>query len=274
MSHKDKNTNIFLHIDRVEIEVILIKVVREMQRSLDNLPDPKIYAPALLIEARSDITLATILLLSLSFGLGLDEKLDPKRFRERIANEASFKPYQITSAFRMAANEGAYRKDEEHEKPKLPGRPKASDNASYHRIGGRPPQAYQISKGLLKLRRIMSTEDTNKLIHDRLNREGILQEYYKFLILTLYYALKKEGSSEGILFKGIKTVFPNYMKNVMGYNEKIDINPSNWKSFVNNVFLRYDEKQFESVAPRLANFLTENQLDYYSFFIKILPKIQ
>ncbi|MPZ05721.1 MAG: hypothetical protein GEU26_04775 [Nitrososphaeraceae archaeon] len=275
MVNEDKNVKIFPQPERDEIESILIKIVREMQRSLDNLPDPKEYSSIILKEARSNITLATVLLLSLSFGLGPKDKLDPKEFRKRFGQESSFEPYQITAAFDRAKKEGAYTEVERHKKIRHPGRPKSSDNMSNNRGSGRPARTFQVSKGLVKLRKIISIEDANKLIHDRLNQEGILQEYYKFLILTFYYALRKEGSSEGILFKGIKTAFPNYMKNVMGYNEKIDINPSSWKSLVNDVFLRYDEKHFESlVAPRLANFLTENQLDYHSFFLKILPKLQ
>jgi len=273
MSRKDKNINIFSHTDRDEIELILIKIVREMQRSLDNLPNPKKYSPILLAEARSNITQATILLLSLSFSLGPDEKLDPKWFRKRIALEDS-KPYQVTSAFQRAVKEGAYTKVEEYKRHKLPGRPKASDNISYRRTGGRPPNTYQISKGLLKLKKIMSTKDTNKIIHDRLKQEGILQEYYRFLILILYHSLKKEGSTEGVLFREIKTVFPNYLKNVIGKDEKIDINLSSWKSFTSDVFLKYDEGQFESfVVPKLVTFLVESQLDYCSYFLKVLPKL-
>lgn len=113
----------------------------------------------------------------------------------------------------------------------------------------------------------MSKTASNQLIHNKLKEEGIIQEYYKFQFLSIYHLLRTEGNTKGKIFDLARIMIPHY-------KDKTNINDSlpDWEAYVYNVFLRWNETEFNSIASILASSLAEKPLDYL-YLVRILRKL-
>jgi hypothetical protein len=173
----------------------------------------------------------------------------------------------MTRAFEIAEKEGYFSKIQGSKEIKRPGRHGRNENILHGRGGGRPSQSYQLAEGLIKLRKFMSKTASNQLIHNKLKEEGIIQEYYKFQFLSIYHLLRTEGNTKGKIFDLARIMIPHY-------KDKTNINVSlpDWEKYVYNVFLRWNESEFNLVASKLASSLAEKPLDYL-YLVKILRKL-
>jgi hypothetical protein len=266
---KTKNPFIFTESQRQEIEEILVKIVREIQRTLDNLPDPKEYSDNILKDLKSGTKMAAVHLIMSSLNLKPDDEISSKEARKRLPQGIgmSIKPYHVTKAFGIAEKEGYFIKVKGSKKIRHPGRHRSNENIEHGRGGGRPSQSYQITEGFTKLKKFMSKTASNQLIHTKLKEEGIIQEYYKFLLLSFYYIIRMEDKTKGKTSDLARLIIPHY-------SDKVNINDTlpDWEAYVSNIFLRWNETEFDLVASRIASSLAENPLDCL-YLLKILRKL-
>jgi hypothetical protein len=266
MADNSKNLYKFTEEEREEIEDILVRIVKEIQKSLDKHSNPKEYAKKVLKDFESNITIVATCLMLISINMKDDEKFSPKELRKRLPDEMQIKPRQLTEALYRAKKEGYLSKVERSKQVKRPGRHKASENISYTRGGGRP-SSYEITEGLAKLKKFMSKSQANKLIHNRLKKSGIIQEYYKNIILTGYYAMRAEDKTKGKLFEFLQTAAPYYGP-LMAESTFF----SSWDNYMAIIF-SLDETQLDLFAGEVASILVEkNLLEVFIYFLKALPK--
>lgn len=264
MEKKTKN-HAQLEDEEVErIQHILVKIVRKIQKSLDKYRSPKELARKAIRGYNSDVTRTAILSL-FSLNLEPDMKLSPEQFSEKLPESIRVNPRQRTEALKKVQNEGFFANVRGGPKDKRPGRPKASQNISYNRKGG-PHSYYVITEGLGELKKLMSDSEATQLIHDRLKKEGIIQEYYKFLLLAGFYAMRKESESKGKIFEVFKASAPSYISHISEDDFSL------WDDYVNWIRSRND-KELDLIAEKLAYLMAEyNPFDYFMYLLQILPK--
>jgi hypothetical protein len=260
---KAKNPTQLTDEERERIEYILVKIVREIQKSLDKYRSHKQLATKAIRGYNSDVTRAAIFLNLFSLTLKPDQKLTPGQIREKFPENTRVNPRQLTEALRKAQNEGFFANVKGQDK--RPGRPKAKENISYKRKGG-PYSYYVITEGLEELKKLMSDSKATQLIHRRLKEEGIIQEYYKFLLLAGFYAIKKENETKGKIFEVFKASASFYISQI----SKDDF--SSWDNYV-NIIRSKDDKELDLLAERLAYLMAEcNPFDNFMYYLQILPK--
>lgn len=154
MVKKRKNIFIFTESQRQEIEEILVKIVREIQRSLDDLRDPKKYSGKLSKDLKSKTKMAALQLMMSSLSIKHEDKHSPKEEKKRLPQEVSIKSYQMTRAFEMAEKEGYFSKIQGSKEIKRPGRHRRNENILHGRGGGRPSQSYQLAEGPYQIEEI------------------------------------------------------------------------------------------------------------------------
>lgn len=266
VANNSKNLYKFTEEEREEIEDILVRIVREIQKSLDKHPNPKKYAKKILKNFESNITTTVIYLMLVSMNMEPNKKISPKELRKRLPEKMQLNPRQLTEALYRAKKEGYYRNAQKSKEIKRPGRHKASENISYTKGGGRDSN-YEITEGLAKLRKFMSNSQANKLIHNRLKKSGIIQEYYKFILLSWCYSMREEGKTEGKLFEITKTAAPYYSP-IMAESSFF----SSWDDFI-DIIVSMDEKQLNLFAEEAASIMVEkNPLDSFIYLHKAMPK--
>jgi hypothetical protein len=266
VARKAKNHAQLADKETERIEHILIKVVRELQKSLDKYRNHhKELATKAIRGYNSDVTRAAIFLNLFSLTLKPDQKLTPGQIREKLPDNIRVNPRQLTEALKRSQKEGFFANVKGHSKDKRPGRPKASDNILYKRKGG-PRSYYIISEGFGELKKLMSDSKATQLIHDRLKEEGIIQEYYKSFLLAGYYAIRKESETKGKMFEDFKASAPFYISQVS------EDDFSSWDNYVNQIRSK-DDKELDSIAESIAYLMAEyNPFDYFMYLLQILPK--
>lgn len=102
------------------------------------------------------------------------------------------------------------------------------------------------------------------LIHDRLKKEGIIQELY-FLLLAGFYAIREGGESEGKMFGVLKSSAPIYISQIS------ENDFSSWDMYV-NMLRSIDDNELGLFAGWLACLMAEhNPFDYFIYFLRLLP---
>ena len=113
----------------------------------------------------------------------------PKELAKRLPKEIRLTPVQLNEALTKLTKEGFIIKVQKDRGKKRPGRHKSGENTLYKRGGGRPSY-YVLTEGHAKLRKFMSDSEASQIIHDCLKRNGIIQEYYKYVMLAIFYAIQ------------------------------------------------------------------------------------
>jgi hypothetical protein len=251
--------------ESVRIEHILVKIVREIQRSLDKYRSHKELATKAIRGYNSDVTRTAIFLNLFSLTLKPNQKLTPEQIKEKLPENTRVNSRQLTEALRKSQKEGFFGNVKGQSTDKRPGRPKASEDILHKRKGG-PHSYYIITEGLEELKKLMSDSKAAQLIHYRLKEEGIIQEYYKFLLLAVYYTIKKESETKGKMFETLKTTAPFYISQIS------EVDFSSWDNYVNLIRSK-DDKELDSIAERYAYLMAEyNPFDYFMYLLQILPK--
>src|SRR5215212_7092737 len=96
MANNSKNLYKFTEEQRKEIEEILIRIVRQIQKSLDKYPSPKQYASKVLKDFESNITLAVTYLMLISMNIDPGKKVSPKELRKKLPEEIRLNPRQLS----------------------------------------------------------------------------------------------------------------------------------------------------------------------------------
>ena len=258
-----KNPTQLTDEERDSVEHILVKIVKEIQKSLDRYHSHKELAIKAIRGYNSDVTRAAIFLNLFSLTLKPDQKLKPEQIREKFPENARVNPRQLTEALKKAQNEGFFANVKGQDK--RPGRPKKEENIISKRKGG-PHSYYVITEGLKELKKLMSDSKATQLIHHRLKEEGIIQEYYKFLLLAGFYAIKEENETKGKIFEVFKASASFYINQI----SKDDF--SSWDNYV-KIIRSKDDKELDLSAERLAYSMAEyNPFDYFVYYLQILPK--
>jgi hypothetical protein len=166
---------------------------------------------------------------------------------------------------RKSQKEGFFANVKGQSTDKRPGRPKARENILHKRKGG-PHSYYIITESLDELKKLMSDSKATQLIHHRLKEEGIIQEYYKFLLLACFHAIKKESEPKGKMFEALKATAPFYISQIS------EDDFSSWDNYVNHIRSK-DDKELDSLAEKYAYLMAEyNPFDYFMYLLQILPK--
>jgi hypothetical protein len=245
------------------IQHILVKIVREIQKSLDKYRNPKELALKAMRGYNSDVTMAAIFLTSFSLSIKTDQKLTPEQISEKLPKSIVLNPRQRTEALRKVQKEGFLDNVKGQPTDKRRGRPKADEHISYNRKGG-PHSYYVITEGLEELKKLMSDSNATQLIHDRLKKEGIIQEYYKLLIIAFFYAIKKENKTKGKLFELVKASTPFYISQIS------EDDFSDWDNFV-NLLRSKDDEELNLLADKYAyNMAERSPFDYFAYLLKIV----
>jgi hypothetical protein len=261
VGENSKNHAQLTESENERIESILVKITKEIQRSLDKYHNPKKYAERVI--RASNVTRAAVSLMLSSISVKEDQRLTPKQIKEKLPQNIKVNSRQLNEALKRGIKEGFF--DKVEGLPKHPGRHKASENIFYTREGGRPSY-YAITEGLVELKELMSPSEATRLIHSRLRKDGIIQEYYKVLLLAGFYAMRKEGKTNGKIFELAKSTAPFYISRI----SKDDF--SSGDDYVNWI-LSVDDQQLGLIAEQLANIMAEhNPFDYFVYFLRILPK--
>jgi hypothetical protein len=251
--------------EKEEIEDIIAKIVKEFQKSLHKYPNPKKYADKVLKQLKSRVTRAAIFLMLTTMSLKPEEIYSPKELAKRLPKEMRLTPVQLNGVLTKLMKEGFFVKEKKDRGKKHPGRHKSGENILYKRGGGRPSY-YVVTEGHDKLRNFMSDSEASQIVHDCLKKNGIIQEYYKYVILAIFYAMRKEGNSKGLLFEQIKSSSPYAISGIT------ESDFSSWDSY-SKLILSLDETQLDALAERAAILITENNpFDYFIYLLMILPK--
>jgi hypothetical protein len=265
MGEKGKNHAQLMDEENARPESILVKMTKEIQKTLDKNSDPKKFAEKALKSYDSVITRATnyLMLSSLSINAGI--RLSPKQIKEMLPDNIKINSGQLTRVLKKLEREGIFTGIERSLKHR--GRHRANENIFYNRDGGRPSY-YTLTEGLEELRKIMSYSSAAQLVHDRLKREGIIQEYYKFYLLAGFYAMRIEGKGNGKLFEDVKSTASSYISQIS------EGDFSFWESYV-DLILSKNENELNLLAERMVECMAENNpFNYFVYLLKILQEWQ
>jgi hypothetical protein len=263
VSQKSKNRAQLPENKNEGIESILIKITKEIQKSLDKYHNPKKYAEKTLRVYDSNVIRAANLLMLCSLSIDTGEKLTPKQIKNKLPQGFKVNSRQLNEALKKVKKEGFF--DKVEGLPKHRGKHKASENIFYEREGGRPSY-YAITEGLTELKKIMSYSQAAQLVHNRLRKDGIIQEYYKLLLLAGFYAMKIEGKANGKIFEDVKLSAPLYISQISEDDFSL------WEKYV-NLILSKDDNELDLMAWQLASMMAENNpFDSFIYLLKVLPK--
>jgi hypothetical protein len=265
VGRKAKKVYILTDEDRAEIEKILLNLVREMQQFLDKHHDPKKFAEKLLSAFGSNIAIAGQIQKRYSLGMESGQQVSPQYLWKILPQEMQdtkshkyLKPHQRTGILHQLQMGGYYEPVQPSKKVKHPGRPKSEGIVSSDKERGGRPSKYTITLDIIKLKRFIANEKANQYIHNRLNSIGIFQEFFKFLMLSFFHALKKEHNRK----EKKETMVDSLVLLLPFFNLSKRANLTNWNV---DQFLSMDEKQLDMLAQEISYTATEHPLSYLIF---------
>jgi hypothetical protein len=227
VAENPKNINKFTEEEREEVEDILVRIVKGIQKFLDKHNNPKEHAIKILRNSESKTMIASAFLVLFSTQMESDEKANSKKLRENIPEEFRPKPNLMNDSLDKVLEEGYLTPTTAIKEIKHPGRPITGENDSYGRGGGRPSSTYQITEDLAKLKQYIFNPEAGKIIHDRLVKSGLIQGYFKFMILTFCYAMREKSKSAGNSPELFKEIAP-YISSTFAENDFFN----GWNDFV------------------------------------------
>jgi hypothetical protein len=271
VAENPKNINKFTEEEREEVEDILVRIVREIQKFLDKHNNPKEHAVKILRNSESKTMIASAFLVLCSLQMESDDNANSKKLREKIPEEFRPRSNLMNDALNNVSEEGYFTRGKGEKEIKHPGRPMRGENVSYGRGGGRPSSTYQITEDLEKLKKLIFSPEAGKLIHDRLVKSGLIQEYFKFMILTFCYAMREKSKSAGNSPELFKEIAP-YISSIFAENDFFN----GWNDFV-TLLSSIDESGLDPLANQFVLFVIEqkpldNLLANLAYLLKALPR--
>jgi hypothetical protein len=258
---KSKKVNIF---PEAEIEDTLLNLVKEMQRFLDKHPSPKEFAGKLLSTTKSDSAIDGQIQKRHSLDMEPYQTISPQELWKILPQEMQdkrsskyLKPDQRTYILHQLQQGGYYEPQKKSKNIKYPGRPKSAGIPSAIKERGGRPSVFTITPDILRLKKFISNENACQYIHNRLKSIGILQEFFNFILLSFFHALRKkhnEGKKE--------TLVDSLIPLLPFFSIAKDINLSNWNE---DQILSKDETQLTKLAQEISCIAAENPLTFLLF---------
>lgn len=263
MVKKSKKVNIF---PEAEIEDTLLNLVKEMQRFLDKHPSPKEFAGKLLSTTKSDSAIAGQIQKRHSLDMEPYQTISPQELWKILPQEMQdkrsskyLKPDQRTYILHQLQQGGYYEPQKKSKNIKYPGRPKSAGIHSAIKERGGRPSDYTIKPEIIKLKRFIANENAIQYIQNRLKNIDILQEFIKFIILSFFYALRKEehnrkGKNE-TMHESLIPLLPFY--SLSKYINSTDWNPTQ--------ILTKNEAELAELAQQMSCIAAEDPLVFLLF---------
>ena len=168
------------------------------------------------------------------------------------------KPDQRTYILHQLQQGSYYEPQGKSKKIKYPGRPKSAGILpSSKELGGRPSD-YKITSEVIKLKRFIANENATQYIQNRLKNVGILQEFFKFIILSFFYALRKGQNRK----EKNTTMYDSFMPLLPFFSMSKYINSAHWNP---DLILTNSEIQLTELAQEMSCIAVENPLIFLLF---------
>ena len=266
MVKKSKKVNIFSEAERIEIDEILLNLVREMQNFLDRQSNPKEFAEKLLSASKSDSAIAGQIQKRYSLDMEPYQTISPqelcKILPQEMLDKSSYryvKPVQRTYILNQLRQGGYYEPQPKSKNIRYPGRPKSTGVLFSSKERGGRPSEYTITREVIKLRRFIANENATQYIQKRLKNIGILQEFFKFIMLAFFYALRKDElnrkGKKGIMYESLILLLPFF--SLSKY-----INSANWKA---DQIRTKNEAQLTDLAQEISCIAVDDPLIFLLF---------
>jgi hypothetical protein len=251
MARTEKKFYIFTDQQWAELHEIVTNLAIEIQRFLDEYSNPKEFAKQY-VEILEPKAIAFYFLIELSLNMKPDSPASLKELMKKLPEELQdrtgshyLNERQLREALNVLQKEGYYIKSREIRRP---GRPK-SDKNILSTSRGRPPAMYRITEQVAKLQKFLSNSAAQAYIHSRLQKHGLSQQFFKFLILSFMYAVRNEIDYTK-MFELLK---------IVPFFREVVKDESSWKDFLNDI-LSSDESQMNSDAEKSSLNLAENPI--------------
>jgi hypothetical protein len=191
------------------------------------------------------------------------QQVNPQDLRKILPQEMQdkgpeyLKPDQLTYILHQLRDGGYYNNPQESKEIKQPGRPKSVGILSSSKERGGRPSVFTITPDIIRLKKFIANENASKYIHNRLKSIGILQEFFNFILLSFFHALRKEHN------KGKKeTLVDPLIPLLPFFSITKDVNLANWNE---DQILSKDETQLTKLAQEISCIAAENPLTFLLF---------